>query len=90
MAMYRARVITPWVPAWKDTRPRLKANRPQLLRDYTVLTSEDVTGQPTANITPSPNMYTLEIVADGAVIDAIDRDADYDVLWSEEITEDDI
>lgn len=78
---YRAAVITPWQGAGTHTDPF----RPKLAAEHALLAWDDVTGQPVTNITPSPNAYTLEIQATGEMLDLIEDDADYVVLWTQGI-----
>jgi len=63
-------------------------NRPQLADDYPAVSWDDVTGQPVAAITPQPNLLSVAISrAAEADMQAIAADADYLVLWSEEIVD---
>lgn len=78
-----ARIVSPWVGNGSVASPY----RPKLLDDHPLPPggkSEDVTGQPVANIVPSPNLVTVEVrgVSQGWV-DAVEADATYTVLWSE-------
>lgn len=81
--LYRAEILTPWVAAADDPSP-MPSNHPKLADDYTFSKWEDVTGQPSANIMPDPNLYIILVEAEQAIIEAIDADPDYEVLWSEE------
>ena len=78
--MWRAEIMTPWIGTGAST----DANRPKLSDDY-VIGFEDVTGQPTGNLHPAPNLYIVQVECDAAMLNAIEADADYLVLWSEEI-----
>jgi hypothetical protein len=75
--MKTAQVITPWTGSGTKDDP----NRPLLADQYTLLKWSDVTGQAAANLPPSPNLYTLEIVCDDAVMTTIQNDPNYQVLW---------
>ena len=76
-----AQVITPWV-AYNP--PLSKTNHPKIVDDYAV-TFSDVTEQPKENIPPSPNRYIVDIECDDATLALIKDDSEYEVLWSEEI-----
>ena len=84
--MYKSQIVTPWIAAIGNSS--LTGNHPQLLDDYpTIRSFEDGTGQPSANIMPAPNEYTVEIICAPEVLFSIESDPDYEVLWSEEIEE---
>ena len=80
---WRAEITT----TWTGTGAQDDDNRPQLGDDYALRKWEDVTGQPSANLRPDPNLYVVRVECEEAVLDAIEADADYLVLWSEEIAE---
>jgi hypothetical protein len=77
--MKRAQVITPWMGSGTDTA----TFRPQLAADYGLVSWVDVTGQPAASLVPSPNLYTVEIVCQDAILAQIAADANYSIVWSE-------
>ena len=77
MALWNAELIGPWHP------DRI----PQIARDYTGLRMSETTGQPAVNITPDPNLVTTWIECEAAILDAIEKDNAYCILWSEEIVE---
>jgi hypothetical protein len=78
-----ARILTPWTGDGKST---LTGLRPKLLEDHPLpdgVSCSDVTGQPAANLPPSPNLYTVELHGvSQAYLDAIAADASYQVIWS--------
>ena len=76
----KAQVITPWAG---DGSSIENANRPKVADDHNIQTWTDVTGQPSANLQPNPNMYIVEITCDQTTLDAIESDNNYEVLWSE-------
>lgn len=78
----KAQVITPWV---RNTVEGLGlANQCKLKIDHpSILTWTDVTGQPSENLFPDPNMYVVEIICDQTTLDAIEADDNYHVQWSE-------
>jgi hypothetical protein len=78
---YRAAVVTPWLGVGTGADPY----RPKLATEYALLAWDDVTGQPVANLKPSPNAYTLEVQVAGETLDLIEDDADYVVLWTEQV-----
>ena len=81
MAKWRAEILSPWIVETNGQKSI------QLSRDYAGLTGSDVTGQPAANIPPDPNLVVVGIECEATVLEAIERDAVYRVLWSEEIIE---
>ena len=85
MANWIADIITPFIG---DGSTEENANRPQLGDDYATLKWEDITGTPSAQLTPSPNMYVLRAEVTEAVLSDIESDGIYHVLSSEEIIED--
>jgi len=48
---------------------------------------EDVTAQPTANLTPDPNVYIVRVRCEAATLDAIEADSRFYVCWAEPIEE---
>jgi hypothetical protein len=80
--MNRVRLLTPWGTKGKA------GNFPQVLLDHPPVaheTYQDVTGQPAANIKPSPNVYTVELVCTDATLAALQADPNYapGILWSQ-------
>ena len=80
-------ILTPWGIDSDDG-----ANIPQVVLDYLYdgdgraipnTAYQDTTGQ--QNVQPDPNVTLATIVAPTAIIDAIDADADYSVVWREEL-----
>lgn len=82
--MKRARVLTSWTG---DGVTQETATRPALLADYALESCTDVTGQPAENLQPDPNLFAVEIVCDDAVLEAIDADSTYLVLWDEDVSD---
>ena len=81
MANFTIEVITPFVGDGAEGN----ANRPQMGDDYAFIRWTDITATPSAQLTPSPNMYTIKAEVTEAVLDAIEGDGVYHVLSSEEI-----
>ena len=79
MTRWQAEVLSPWLVDANGQRSI------QISRDYAGLTGSDVTGQRAANILPDPNMMAVVIECEAVVLDAIEKDGNYQVLWSEEI-----
>ena len=82
--IFRAAIVTPWVAANDDNSPR-PTNHPLLDDEYAITTWQDITGQSAADLPPTPNEYTVLAEVDEDVLEAIDNDPDYTVLWSIEI-----
>ena len=79
-----AQVLSPW------TVDAEGANVPTLFIDHMVADRSmmDVTGQPTTNLVPAPNMMVVEVWEPLSIADIV-GDSTYYVLWSE-VVEDDI
>lgn len=79
--MFIAQVSTSWVEASGERRPVFLDS---LLPGDACW---DVTGQPSENITPAPNVVVWEVVCADATLTALEARADTVVLWSEEIVD---
>ena len=79
--MIQAEVITPWIFGGTEENP----NRPQLADDHLITKWEDVTGQSAINFPLAKNTYILLVECEDAVIDEIEGNNDYFILWSETI-----
>ena len=82
--MWLAEIATPWIGIGAEE----DSNRPRVGDDYAIARWEDVTGQPSANLHPDPNLYIVLVRCEAAVLDAIEADDTYLVLWAEEESED--
>lgn len=82
--MKRAQLLTLWTGSGISMAD---ARRPQIAQDFTLFKCTDMTGQPAANLIPSPNLYVVEIVCEDAVMAAIEASAEYGdgVLWVEDV-----
>jgi len=58
MTNWTADIITPFIGDGSEDN----SNRPQLGDDYATIRWSDITGTPSAQLTPSPNMYVLREV----------------------------
>lgn len=90
--MIRARVVTPWTGTGVDDdpfRPLLPDNYPHSYYSDGMVHIEgvqkciDVTLQPVCELCPDPNAFVVEIEAEQVVIDAIDVDPTFTILWQE-------
>lgn len=72
--MKRARLLSPWTG---DGLTAVTARRPQIGDDFALQSCTDVTGQPAANLVPSPNLLVVEITCDDATMAAIQAHPDY-------------
>ena len=79
---WTADIITPFIG---DGSTIENANRPQLGDDYATIRWSDITGTPSAQLAPSPNMYVLRAEVTEAILSDIESDGVYLVLSSEEI-----
>ena len=78
---WQAEILSPWMVDASGQRSI------QISRDYAGLTGSDVTRQPVANIVPDPNMMAVLIECEAAILDDIEKDSNYLVLFAEEIVE---
>ena len=83
--MWRAEILTDWIG---DGLSLATGNRPHVANAYALARYEDVTGQPSANLQPDPNQFIVRIECEVDVLEAIESDNDYLVLWSEEVVDD--
>ena len=84
--MWKALVTT----AWSGTGAETDAYHSTLNDDHPPQTPgidkiEDVTGQPVAGLTPSPNLYVVLVTGTAEYLEEIEADANYLVLAAEEI-----
>lgn len=84
--MWEAYISGPWINAADDPSDT-PSNHPRLADDYVLKSWEDVTGQPAEEIAPEPNTFTLRAIVSESVLDAIEADATYDVLSTDELSE---
>jgi hypothetical protein len=80
--MISAQIITQWAGAGTETSP----NHPKLADDYALTSWTDVTGTPSQNLKPTPNVLVVEVLASEAVFQNILNDPNYGqgaVLWQE-------
>jgi len=78
--MWQAEVLTEWL--FEDG-----TNRPRLTKDYRLVSAVDTTGQPVENLVPDPNQSIWYIVCEEAMLDLIEADNNYLVLWAKEVIE---
>ena len=83
--MKRISVMTPWSEVTEDGEEGETFFTPTIAGDYTFAKWRDVTGQPTVNLTPNPNLMLVVIEVADAVADAIEADGNYTVMSSESI-----
>ncbi len=79
--MWEAEIITPWIGDGTEEN----SNRPQLGDDYTIKRWEDITGQPSENLHPDPSIYIVKVLVEAIILDVIEADSNYQVLWAEEV-----
>jgi len=82
------------VTSWTGTGADEDANRPDVADKYMAggywregQKWEDVTAQASENIRPDPNLYIIYMELEADVLDALEADGDYLVLFAEEIVE---
>ena len=62
-------------------------HRPRLTDDYAFASAVDTTGQPVKNMPTTPNQTIWQVTADEKTVDAIDKDANYQILWCKDAEE---
>lgn len=77
-------VMTAWIGSGVEGDP----NRPLIGNAYSLKRWEDITGQPSANIPTDPNQYVVKALALCTVLDDIELDERFTVLWAVEKSED--
>ena len=82
--MWETEIITPWAGSGIQT----DKNRPQLLDDYHDIVQTDTTDQLSENLHPNPSIYIVKVTCEDAVLNAIEADNKYQVLWAEEVIPD--
>lgn len=75
-----AQIVTPFSGDGLTTET---AYRPTVADIYSFAKWTDVTGLPTSEIIPGPNLYVIEAEMNAAILAAIEADPNYYVLWSE-------
>ena len=81
--MIKAAIVTPWV----GVGAKEDSNRPQLADDHVIAKWEDITGQPSAGLPLDQNIYIVLAELQPSVLDQIEADSAYFVLWSEDMPE---
>ena len=77
-------IITPFTGDGSSTE---NANRPQMGDEYEFIRWEDITATPSAQLTPSPNMYIIRAEVTGSVLDDIEKDGTYHIQSAEELVD---
>lgn len=80
--MWQAEVITPMTGAGETNKDCF---RPLICDRYPLSYWEDTTGQPAQNLPTEPNMFIVLIKCEAKVLEKIENDDEFCVLWSEEI-----
>jgi hypothetical protein len=81
MALIQVQILTHWNGSGSDDDPY----RPRIADDYQLVSCTDATGQPVANLIPSPNTFVVEVFVDDFTLTQIEADANYGpgaILWS--------
>ena len=82
----RAEILTAWEG---DGLSEDTAFSPSITTDYPAIAKyQDITAQPSAELTPNPNMYNVLIECDDATLALIEADPKYSVIISDPIIED--
>ncbi len=78
--MTNACIVTPWSG---DGLTRATAFAPALQTAYALLSYTDITGQPSANIPPLPNLFAMQCTLDDATAAALFHDPVWQpaILW---------
>ena len=72
-----------------DGASEATAFSPQITTDHpTIAKYEDVTAQPSENLSPNPNLFACKIECDDVTLTAIEADPNYYVVYADVIPED--
>lgn len=80
MAKWQGELISAW---GKQGNIRV----PQIALDYAGLRTSDTVSQESRRIPPDPNVVMVWFECEGAVLDEIEKNNAYTVLWSEEVAD---
>jgi len=80
MAQKQFEVLTPWQEV--DDEGSL-SRWPLVTSEFSLSRWSDITGQESANIPPEPNLVSILAEADETVLDVIEQDARFLILWEE-------
>lgn len=58
--------------------------RPQLADDYALVEWRDATGQEAGTLPGDPNLFNVIVLVEESVLDSIEADPTYNVLWSDD------
>ena len=83
MAQKRFEVLTPWVE--EENEDGDISRWPLVTSEYHMARWQDITGQDAANIAPEPNLVSILAEADETVLDAIESDNRFLLLWEESL-----
>ena len=75
--MKQAEIATEWVGNGTVDNPF----RPQLADDYALLSWHDATGQAASALPGDPNLFNIVVLVDEDVLNSIEADSNYNVLW---------
>ncbi len=81
MALVRAEILTPWEDVANETGGVQRW--PLVSSVFRLACWQDITGQPSANLLPNPNLFSILAVADETEIAAIKLDNRFFVVWEE-------
>lgn len=80
MAQKRFEVLTPWA---EEVDEGGTFRYPLITSVFSLSKWQDITGQESANIPPEPNLVSLLAEADETVLDQIEADERFLVMWEE-------
>ncbi len=80
--MIQFQILTPWQISEEDG---FHSVQPLLASKYALSAWQDVTGQPAANLVPSPNLFIVQALANAATYAQIENDPVFLILWSKEV-----
>ena len=81
--MNKAHILTPWVGDGSEDNP----NHPLLSDAFPkIQTWRDITGQPCQNLHPDPNLYVVEVICDKEILNSIEADPRFFVIWGNDVS----
>jgi len=80
MTFRKAAILTPWTGEGTPDSP----HRPLVAEQHNLKSWSDVTRQTSKNLIPDFNLYLINVIVDAKVLDAIQTDPTFFVVWSDD------
>jgi hypothetical protein len=76
-------MIAEVMTSWTGTGAEGSAFSCNIAEEYQIKRWTDLTAQPVSSLKPEPNLYSIEIIVDDLVLEQIEGDLKYYVVWQE-------